>query len=165
MSTLAYAAFTNQREAAVPGTSDSTSSPGLSTYVDALAALVPAEVLTLHGLILTVIVGVENGVGTLTDVDRTTLGMSFWGLVLLCLPLFAVPRIQSGHWDRLDYVRVLIAPLAFIAWTMLQPTTAFDAAFMDVPRTPRTVIALFMGAILGGITAILARQADAKPVK
>ena len=44
MSTLAYAALTTKREQSDPKTSTSTSPPGLKTYVDALAALVPAEV-------------------------------------------------------------------------------------------------------------------------
>jgi len=52
MSTIAYAQMTNAREAAAPGTSTTTGTPGLKTYVDAFAALVPAEVLTLHALLI-----------------------------------------------------------------------------------------------------------------
>jgi hypothetical protein len=54
MSTIAYALFTTAREKAQPGTSKNRSSPGVSTYVDTLASLVPSEVLILHGVILSV---------------------------------------------------------------------------------------------------------------
>ena len=53
MSTLAYAAMTSKREVARPGASTTSDAPGVQTYVDALAALVPAEVLTVHGAVLT----------------------------------------------------------------------------------------------------------------
>ena len=52
MSTLAYAQLTNARDQALPGTSTTTSKPGIQTYMDAFAALVPAEVLTLHALVI-----------------------------------------------------------------------------------------------------------------
>ena len=125
MSTLAYAAFTNKRESAVPDSS-STISPGVKTYVDALAALVPAEVLTLHGLILTVTTKeLDGGKAEIVTGALPTLQISFWLLALLCIPLFAVPRAYGGKWDRFDFVRMMIAPLAFVGWTMLQPMTAF----------------------------------------
>ena len=67
MSTIAYAQFTTRREAAAPGTSTSASPPGVKTYVDALAALVPAEVLTLHALILSVTTKVDGNVTQITE--------------------------------------------------------------------------------------------------
>ena len=52
MSTLAYAALTARREEASPGTSTTSGAPGMRTFVDALAALVPAEVLSVHAAVL-----------------------------------------------------------------------------------------------------------------
>ena len=52
MSTIVYAELTNKREAAPANTSTTTSQPGMKTYVDALSALIPAEVMTLHALTL-----------------------------------------------------------------------------------------------------------------
>ncbi len=67
MSTLAYAQLTTTRDVAPPQTSTSTSPPGMKSYVDVLAALVPTEVLTLHGLMLSVTTKVDK-VGTkITD--------------------------------------------------------------------------------------------------
>ncbi len=174
MSTVAYAQLTNAREASPPGTSTTTGSPGIKTYVDAFAALVPAEVLTLHALVISVTTettqkaaatggGKMETVTTILPNAAGTLQVAFWVLVLLSIALYVAPRYFGGKWGKFDYIRVTIAPLAFFGWTMLQRTTAFDAAFPQVASIPRTVFALFLGAILGAVTAGLAMKADAKP--
>jgi hypothetical protein len=55
---------------------------------------------------------------------------------------------------------MIIPPLAFVGWTMLQRSTAFDAVFPTMPQAARTVAALFLGAVVGGLAAALAYQAD-----
>jgi hypothetical protein len=159
MSTLAYAEFTNKREEAVPGSSSSQNPPGVSTYVDALAALVPAEVLTLHALFLPVTTKVENA--TTTVIDPVTLQWAFAGLIVLSILLYAVPRFRK--WGKLDYLRAAIPPLAFVGWTMLQRSTAFDAVAPSIRDAPRTVIGLFLGVVLGMVASALANKADQKP--
>lgn len=161
MSTLAYAALTTKREQSDPKTSTSTSPPGLKTYVDALAALVPAEVLTLHALIVSV---TTKTVDAKTQIIALgTLRWAFFGLIVLNIGIYVVPRLMVGKWDRLDYMRMVIPPLAFIGWTMLQRATAFDAvAPAALPEAARTVIALFLGVILVGAATALAKQADKK---
>ena len=67
MSTLAYAQLTNAREAAPPGTSTITGRPGMQTYLDAFAALVPAEVLTLHALVISVTTEIPKVAKATTD--------------------------------------------------------------------------------------------------
>lgn len=169
MSTIAYAQLTNAREAAAPGKSTSEENPGLRTYVDAFAALVPAEVLTLHAVIISFLTKSQQtppGAGAVTLIPpdaMETLKVTFWGLVVLSMCLFAVPRYLGGKWDKYDFVRLLIVPFAFAGWTALQRTTAFDAAFPQIHDIPRTVGALFLGAILGAVTAWLALVADKKP--
>jgi hypothetical protein len=161
MSTLAYALLTTRREEAQPNTSISTSPPGVRTYVDALAALVPAEVLTLHALILSVTTKVENNVTKITEPD--TLRWAFLGLVIVCIGFYVVPRLLAKKWDRrLDWFRMAIPPLAFVGWTMLQRATAFDAAFPSVNDAQRTVGALFLAVVLGASAAVLADKADQK---
>lgn len=170
MSTLAYAALTSQRDDAQPGTSTSTSAPGVRTYVDALAALVPAEVLSLHALMLSVTTQVKGNQTTITEPD--TLSWALLGLLVLSIGLYAVPRIVNGKWDRWDWLRLAIPPLALVGWTMLQRSTAFDAAVQvlkqdhvltnDVSDATRTVIALFLAVVLGAAATLLAYQADQK---
>jgi hypothetical protein len=173
VSTIAYAQLTNARESAAPGTSTTTQAPGLRTYVDALAALVPAEVLTLHALIISNTTKTEQQpvtagatdmktVTTILPAAADTLSLAFWGLVILSIALYAAPRHLGGKWDRYDWIRIIIAPLAFFGWTMLQPSTAFDAAFPTMDPFARTVGALFIGAVLGALTAGLAMKVDAK---
>ncbi len=160
MSTLAYAAFTTRREQAPPSTSFSKSPPGVGTYVDALAALVPAEVLSLHAVILSV---TTKKLETTTEITAPdTLQWAFWGLVVLSIVFYVAPRLLAGHWDRLDYLRTVIPALAFVGWTMLQRATAFDAVWPGLAEAPRTVIALFLGVVLGLAAAALAYKADQK---
>jgi len=158
MSTLAYAAITTKREEATPGTSTSENAPGVSTFVDALAALVPVEVLTLHALILAVTTTTAANVTTITD--PATLKWAFGGLIALSIVLYVVPRLRK--WEVFDYLRAAIPPLAFVGWTMLQRSTAFDAVAPKLTDAPRTVAGLFLAVLLGVVAAALARKADQK---
>jgi hypothetical protein len=162
MSVVAYAALTTKREEANPGTSTSTAAPGVKTYVDAFAALVPAEVLTLHGLIISVTTTTKDQTTQINTDNVGTLAGAFWGLVVLSIVLYVVPRVKDGKWDRLDYLRMVIPALAFVGWTMLQRTTAFDAVAPAMQAATRTVVALFGGVLLGLAAAVLAYKADQK---
>src|SRR6266446_1409007 len=91
MSTVAYAQLTNRRDSAAPNTSSTTAPPGIGRYADMLSALVPAEVLGLHGLIISLT--------TTTSSDKTiridypqTLCVTFWALVALSVFLYVVPN-------------------------------------------------------------------------
>ena len=191
MSTIAYAQLTTKREEAAPGKSSTTSGPGIRSYIDSFAALVPTEVLTLHALIVAATtktataaaapaagvvptLGASGAQATATtqSLGTTTtilpdgvqpLTTAFWLLIVLSVVLYAVPRYFGGKWDKFDFIRASIAPLAFVGWTMLQRATAFDAAFPSVSSVERTVYALILGAVLGGVTAALAAKADDKP--
>ena len=79
MSTLAYAAMTRVREAATPGTSTTTKPPGVKTYVDALTALVPAEVLAAHATILTFTTTTSGK--TVVRAKAPALTIAFYGLI------------------------------------------------------------------------------------
>lgn len=160
MSTLAYAAITTRRDRSRSRASMTSEPPGLKTYVDAFAALVPAEVLTAHALLLAVTTKTTEAATEI--VDAVTLAWSFYGLILTALVLYVVPRIKAGKWDRLDYFRAAIPPLAFVGWTMLQRATAFDAVCPDMREAPRTAIAIFLGIGLGLATTFLAGKADQK---
>jgi hypothetical protein len=164
MSTLAFAALTNRREDATPGTSTTTGSPGLNTFVDALAALIPAEVLTLHAVILsfTTKAGKDAAGNPATSiVEQPTLFWSFFGLILLAVVFYLGPRL--GRLDKWDFGRAAIPPIAFVAWTMIQRATAFDAVCPTLGQAPRTALALFIAVLLGLAAAGLGFKADQKP--
>jgi hypothetical protein len=163
VSTLAFAALINRREDARPGTSATTGSPGVKTYVDALTALVPAEVLTLHGLILSVTTktGTDSTGNPVTTIaEQPTLFWSFFALIFLAVIFYLGPR--WGRWDKWDFGRAAIPPLAFVAWTMIQRATAFDAVWPSLGQAPRTAIALFVAVLLGLAAAGLGYKADQK---
>jgi hypothetical protein len=156
MSTLAYAALTTRHEEA---TGESPS--GVKSYIDAMAALVPAEVLALHALIVSVTTrtsGDDEAGVTTTITEPGTLEAAFWALIVLSVVLFVVPRVKK--WKRLDIVRMLLAPAAFIIWCMLQRSTAFDAVASGVADAPRTVFALLAAAVVGIAAAALANKAE-----
>jgi hypothetical protein len=161
MSTLAYASLTTTREAAAPGTSSSTS-PGVGMYIDAFAALVPAEVLTLHALIISYTMRTTDHVTAIIAGDEPILHFSFWGLIVLSMILYAGPRLFAKKWDGWDFLRVLIPPLAFTGWTMLQKMTVFDAMYPDIPEATRTIVALFLAVVLGLAAVALAYEVDKK---
>ncbi|MBS1598394.1 MAG: hypothetical protein JST75_09210 [Bacteroidetes bacterium] len=160
MSTLMYAALTTRREESHPGTSTTSSAPGIRTYADAFAALVPAEVLTLHALIISFTTNTENATTKITSI--AVLQWSFYALAALSMILYVTSRLQNGKWDRLDYVRMLIPPLSFVGWTMIQKATAFDALKVDISESSRTVISLFTGVLLGVLASSLSFRADQK---
>jgi hypothetical protein len=163
MSTLAYAAITRKREEAKPGTS-TTAPPGLSNYVDVLAALVPAEVLSAHAVLIsfsTTITKSAGGGTTTTITDANTLRGVFAALVVLSVVLYVGAHTRT-YWDPLDFVRVLIPPLAFVGWTMLQKATAFDAVAPGLQPAPRFSIGVLGALILALLAARLSYAADQK---
>ncbi|HLY68741.1 MAG TPA: hypothetical protein VKR53_03360 [Puia sp.] len=165
MSTLTYAALTTRREKASPGTSRSSSSPGVKTYVDAFAALVPAEVLSLHALIISyTTTTTADKRTTITDAGSPALHMAFYGLIVISIILYVSARIKGGQWDSWDYCRALIPPLAFVGWTMLQRSTAFDAVWPALSVEQRTTAALLLSVLLAGAASALAFQVDKKPI-
>jgi len=116
--------------------------------------------LTVHAVILSVTTQKQDPITTVIT-DPTTLKWSFWGLVLLSALLYALNR---RGWNRWDFLRLLIPPAAFVAWTMMQQTTAFDAVAPALATGPRYVTALFGAILLGLAASRLGYKADESPV-
>jgi hypothetical protein len=162
MSTFAYATLTKARKDAgsttrlFSGTGES-----LYTYLDALAALVPAEVIAAYAVIFDATSKdmETNGKTSRVITDPTTLKWSFIALIGTTVILYLVPRLSSL--DQWDIVRVLIPPLAFVGWTMLLPISAFDALGVDLNQGARLAIPVVGSLILGVIASKLAVEADA----
>jgi hypothetical protein len=146
--------------------------PGVKTFVDALAALVPAEVLVAHGVILasaTQLVPGSDGKATTTITEPGVLRGAFWALALLAILAYVAGRIVGARaknttvkWDWGDLLRGAIPALAFIGWTMLQSPTAFDALGLAWSQALRTTVAVLGGVALGILAALLAYQLDQK---
>lgn len=158
MSSLMYGAITRKREEAPAGQSTDDKPPGLQTYVDALAALIPAEVLSAHAVVISNVTTTKDGATSITAPAQ--LAFFFWFFVALSIALFLIGRraIPRG-WD---WVRMFIPSLAFLGWTMLQPTTAFDAVAPDFSPDWRWALGLALAIVLGIVAAVLGGVADKK---
>lgn len=165
MSTLLYATMTRQREEAPPGGSDKNDPPGVTTFVDTLAALVPAEVLALHAIFLaetTETVVNSEGESVTTITQPGALQVVFWGLILMSLIFYLVGHHRK-RWDSLDWLRMLIPAFAFVGWTMAQKSTAFDAVWPNLQDVWRSIIAGFGAVLLGILVKLWADKADQEP--
>jgi hypothetical protein len=166
MSTFAYGALTRKREESAPGTSttgDAQGKPGIGTYADTLAALVPAEVLAAHAFVLTFTTKTMKGIGgkeTTTVTDMGTLKWVWYALVAVTVLLYVLGH--GKRWDRWDLLRVLIPPAAFAGWTMAQQVSAFTAVASWSTNTRYALVAVGTVA-LAAAAATLGMKADAKP--
>jgi len=89
--------------------------------------------------------------------------LGFWILVAASAALYLFPKIRKLEiWD---VFRVLVPPLAFVAWTLLLTPSAFDpvnaALGLDWSIVTRQVIGVGGALILGAIATGLAVTADA----
>ncbi len=173
MSVLLYSAITKARQQApAPGTPMPAAAlmrgagapvpqqPQFGKYVDALAALVPAEVLAAHAAILgfTTLTGKDhNGSPQTTISDVPVLAGSFWALLGIAALLYVVGHWQA--WQPWDCARVLVPPAAFVAWTMLQRSTAFDAVAPSWSGDARQAAGILIAIVLGVVATALAYHA------
>lgn len=160
MSTLAYGALTRKREEAEERKSTEAEPPGVKTYVDALAALVPAEVLAVHATVLEVTTTSEEDEASETVTTITE--RVFWALLATTVVLYLL-GLRRGKPAGWDLVRLLIPPLAFVGWTMLLQPSAFDAVDPGLGDADRTAIALIGALVFGAIAAALGQKADQSP--
>ena len=184
MSIIGYAAVTNLRETSEPGASftnnrdiaearkaakpeekDKKEKDPKKPYIDAMAALVPAEVLAAHAVVISFTTETKNKAVTITDPGL--LSWAFVGLCALCVVLYVLPRYSAGLWDnKLDFIRVFIPVLAFVGWTMLQPTSAFDGIVsligVSLTAAQRVVPVVICAPALGVLAGVLAYSVDKK---
>ena len=93
-----------------------------SELAQKIAALVPAEVLVIWGAVLAQATDTSES-GESTIGNPTLLKWSLVGGAVLALALFVLPKLILG-WEAKDFGRMLVPPLAFLAWTLLTGSTA-----------------------------------------
>ena len=97
MTTIGYGGLTRQRLLAQPSSSSALGSPGVRGYVDSLAALVSAEVLGLH----TIVVGLTTTTIRQPDGrDRRARARSPGSASNLIGPVLACRVVESDRWCR-----------------------------------------------------------------
>ncbi len=163
---LAYGAITRRRVESRPdgagstrrltGAPEDAPAPVGKPTLDVFAALVPAEVLVAHATIIQVTTETTGDDFSITSPE--VLEFSFWALTAASLILYVISKM--GAWEPLDIVRMVIPPLAFVGWTMIQPNTAFDAVFGEGDDAWRIALPVIFGLVLGAVAAKLAYKAD-----
>jgi hypothetical protein len=153
MSSVAAGALARKRAEAPQGKSKVEAHPGLKTYVDTLAALVPAEVLALHAALFAALT--EKTGDRVVITERAWLEFSFYALIVFSV-IFYLAGYQKRRFNAWVLVEGLIPPAAFVLWSMAQQTSAVNAAW-DLSDGGRQTLV-----ILG--TALVTLVAAAVPV-
>jgi hypothetical protein len=167
MSSLLYGIVTAKRTAAPAGQSQDTAAPAMGTYIDTLAALVPAEALAVYaGVVIpysTQTVSVHGKNMTVIS-NPSLLEWSCAGLLALSSLLYvAGRRPQQAQFNAWDVLRFFIPPMAFMAWMLVQNPGVWDTWWAGSSIGERTVIAVFAAVLLGIAANLLGQQADAMP--
>lgn len=166
MSTLLYSALTTRRIATKADPSSPAAKLGIKTYADAMAALVPAEVLAAQAVIVSYATAVtKNAKGQQVTMitDPGWLKVAFYGLIVISAGLYLGGRFGSTQrlcW--LDAPRMLIPPAAFVIWTMVQKTTTFDAVAPSFSAAGRSILAILLAIVVGALASLLGYKADQK---
>ncbi len=162
MGSFVYGYVTAKRAAASPGESQATAAPAMTTYIDTLSALVPAEALALYaGIVVpnvTSAVPVTGKTGTVIS-DPALLGWSCAGLLVLSAGLYIVGRMKAKR-TLWDIPRALIPLAAFAGWMLVQNPGVFDVWWHGSSMAGRVVIAAFAAIVLGVLAKALGYQAD-----
>jgi hypothetical protein len=163
MSTFAYGLITGQRVAADSGASEQAEPPGTKSYVDTLAALVPAEVLGIWAaLVIPNTVTSDDGEAATSSIsDPGLMRWSFWTLLALSALIYVIGRLRTARWVRTDFIRILIPPAAFTIWMLLQRPSVFDLIASNWSAGARDVAGGIGAAALAAVAGALAYKANA----
>jgi hypothetical protein len=178
MSTMAYGVISAQRQAASKGQSKEEKSPGFGSYVDVMAALVPVEILAANAALLPVMSTTsqdpKSGAAVTTITEPSTLKLVFWLSIVACVLLYVASQLArakkeraaadkgkaAARWGYANWVRMLIPAGAYVGWTMLQKSTAFDAIAPSMNQSLRLTLAVFAAIALAVVAKALSDQAD-----
>lgn len=173
MSSLLYGSLTQRRLNAAPETvlaaTAVTAAGGtdgakdtIKTWQDAMAALVPAEVLALHAVAMSYGTTTKGaGASAVTSITHPSqMAVVYVALMVLAYVLYltGARTARRGQW-----LRALVPVAAFVLWTMIQPSTAFDALGIDMTSFARTMSAIIGAVVLGGVADALAKRALKAP--
>lgn len=178
MSTLLYGAVTAQRKAAPQNESTAEKPPGLGSYVDVVAALVPAEVLAVN---LALIQSgsdqtTAKGEEAVTVPAVSDMRLVFWLSIAVSIFLYFIgvwtrARTEakssrdagSGKpWKELNWLKALLPAAAYTVWAMLEQPSAFDGVAQDLSDQTRLIVAVFAAVVLAGLAKVFSDKADSR---
>jgi len=163
MSSFVYGLVTSKRMASPAGQSQKNAAPAMTTYVDTLAALVPAEALALYSAVVIPNVTKTVSAGGKAETVISSPGLLEWscaGLMVLSAALYLVGRYKNARLTPWDIPRFLIPPAALAAWMLVQNPGVFDVWWPGSAIGERVIIAAFAAIVLGVLAKSLGYQAD-----
>jgi hypothetical protein len=159
-----YGYVTAKRSVAPKGLSRSERAPAMSTYIDAVVALVPAEALAFYGAVVAPnVTGTVDVQGTtaVTVNDATTMSWSCLALLVLSSALYL-----TGRWKKespltwWDIPRILIPAAAFAAWMLLATPSVWHVWLPGTTTSAHLVWAAFAAIGLSVGAIVLGYQVD-----
>ena len=134
----------------------------VSHWQDVAMALVPAEVLALHGIAMsygTTTTG--SGEDAVTRITYPGQMMAVYiAMMVLAAALYLLGAKTVRGWRT--WARAAVPVAAFVIWTMIQPSTAFDAFPFGFTSFARTMIAVFGAIVLAALVNVIATKADSE---
>ena len=125
-------------------------------YVALIAALVPADVLAIHAIVLSLTTTTDDA-GTTSITNAGLLGNSFIVLVIVSAALYLLGRGLKEFKPK-DLILLVIPPLSFAAWAALIGTSALTPWVAGVISREALLITATILAVL-----IIAVNAKFKP--
>lgn len=119
----------------------------------ALAAIIPADVLAAHAVLLTLFTTTDaDGVTKITD--GLWLGRLFIALVVAAAVIYLLGR---RSFERADLIRMLIPPLALVGWAALANTSGLTPLIpKDIPHQVVVGSAVVAAGVIIALNAKLA---------
>lgn len=164
MSSLAYGHLTSRRELTSTGVEQPRRA--LSRWLDVVAAIVPAEALAIQVVVVDLATTTSRDINgnVVTAISNPgVLRIAFGVLFVLSGVLYAASHLlQSRPWHGLDWIRSLLPPFAFLAWTLAMKASVIDAVAPDITDTIRNLVAFGLGVILIILALLLAGPAGSR---
>jgi hypothetical protein len=179
MSTLIYGALNAQRKAAPKGKSKDEKPPAFGSYIDVVAALVPAEILAVNVALLQKLSDSstsKTGDPVTKVPNPSDLRLVFWLSIVVSVFLYLIGEwtrarteaekvgksVTGGRkpWKEWSWLRAFVPAAAYVVWAMLEQPSAFDGVANDLAEGTRLVIAVFAALVLAGLAKLLSDQAD-----
>jgi hypothetical protein len=154
MSSFAYGRLVRQQELPIAGSRDAAAAKAEENkLVTAVAALIPTEIVALHGLILSVTTSTQPD-GSTTIANPEPLKWSLFVLIGLAVVVYLIGR-GFKEWKRVDFLRVFIPPFAVVVWTGIVGTSALTPWVVGLSIYPTWVVigAGLLGVLLVAVSA------------
>ena len=138
---------------------------GDNKIVEGLVAIIPVDIITLHAVVLSLTTTTNKTTGEVSITDPTTLKNSLFVFIVLAAALFVIGHLKTSDtpafkWDSWDWLRIVLPPLAFLAWAGLTGVSALTPWILNWSKA---WVALSAGVIGIVVLALATATAEEPP--